>query len=638
MDYGYLRTAAATPKVKVGCCSYNKEEILKTVKEAYSKGTELLVLPELCITGYTCGDLFGQTALIENAKQTLLEIAKETEEINMVFAAGLPFEYSGKLYNCAAVLYKGKILGLVPKTYLPNYNEFYEMRWFAPAPKEDDSIWINEEQDHVPFGRNIFCDYNNRNFTFAVELCEDLWSPQPPSIDYALAGANIIINLSAGNEITGKAEYRRDLVKGQSGRLLCGYIYACAGDGESTTDVVFSGHDIIAENGTVLAESTLFENGIIYADIDLMSIASHRRKNTSFRTDSEYNGFYSSFCFEKRNNTDLIRFIDPHPFVPSDESRRDYRCKLIMDIQAAGLKKRIEHIGAENIVLGISGGLDSTLALLISARAFEQLGRDKKGIITVTMPCFGTTDRTHNNAVKMCEALGTTFKEVDIKGAVLKHFEDIGQDADKHDLTYENSQARERTQVLMDIAGKYNGFVVGTGDLSELALGWATYNGDHMSMYGVNGSIPKTLIKYLVKYAADTTESALLKEALYDVLDTPVSPELLPPDKDGNITQITEDKVGPYELHDFFLYNMMRLSYPAEKILFLAEKAFEGVYDKETILKWLKNFYWRFFSQQFKRSCLPDGPKVGSVSLSPRGDWRMPSDAVPKDWIDRLGN
>ena len=636
MDYGYIRTAAATPKVKVGCCSYNKEQILKTVNEAYANGAELLVLPELCITGYTCGDLFGQTALIDEARHTMCEIAAETADINMIFTVGLPFEESGKLYNCAAILYKGEILGLVPKTYLPNYNEFYEMRWFSPAPEEGDSIWIDDVQDYVPFGKNIFRDYNNKDFTFAVELCEDLWSPKPPSIDYAVGGANIILNLSAGNEITGKAEYRRDLVAGQSGRLICGYIYACAGDGESTTDVVFSGHDIIAENGTVLAESTLFKNGIVYADMDLMSIASHRRKNTSFRSKRDENCFESHFRFESRKNTDLRRFIDPHPFVPSDESKRDYRCKLIMDIQAAGLKKRIEHIGTEHVVLGISGGLDSTLALLITARAFEQLGRDKKGIITVTMPCFGTTSRTHDNAVKMCEALGTTFKEVDIKAAVMKHFEDIGQDENNHDLTYENSQARERTQVLMDIAGKYNGFVVGTGDLSELALGWATYNGDHMSMYGVNGSIPKTLIKYLVKYAADTTDKPLLKEALYDVLDTPVSPELLPPDKDGNITQITEDKVGPYELHDFFLYNMMRLSFPAEKILFLAEKAFDGVYDKETILKWLKNFYWRFFSQQFKRSCLPDGPKVGSVSLSPRGDWRMPSDAVPNDWIKGL--
>ncbi|MBQ6554334.1 MAG: NAD(+) synthase [Firmicutes bacterium] len=639
MDYGYIRTAAATPKVKVGCCSYNKEQILKTVNEAYANGAELLVLPELCITGYTCGDLFGQTALIDEARRTLAKIAAETKNINMVFVVGLPFEHNNKLYNCAAVVCGGKVRGIVPKTFLPNYNEFYEMRWFSPAPEEQGIVFMEPDNiiDYAVFGRDIvFYNSENENFTFSVELCEDLWAPEPPSIKHALAGANIILNLSAGNEITGKAEYRRDLVAGQSGRLICGYIYACAGDGESTTDVVFSGHDIIAENGTVLAESTLFKNGIVYADMDLMSIASHRRKNTSFRPNTPAKYHRVDFSVTSAKNTDLRRFIDPHPFVPSDESKRDYRCKLIMDIQAAGLKKRIEHIGTEHVVLGISGGLDSTLALLITARAFEQLGRDKKGIITVTMPCFGTTNRTHDNAVKMCEALGTTFKEVDIKAAVMKHFEDIEQDGNNHDLTYENSQARERTQVLMDIAGKYNGFVVGTGDLSELALGWATYNGDHMSMYGVNGSIPKTLIKYLVKYAADTTDKPLLKEALYDVLDTPVSPELLPPDKDGNITQITEDKVGPYELHDFFLYNMMRLSFPAEKILFLAEKAFEGVYDKETILKWLKNFYWRFFSQQFKRSCLPDGPKVGSVSLSPRGDWRMPSDAVPKDWLKGL--
>ncbi|MBR6401241.1 MAG: NAD(+) synthase [Firmicutes bacterium] len=633
MRYGYIRTAAATPKVQVGCCSYNKQQILKAVNEAYRNGAELLVLPELCITGYTCGDLFGQSALIDEAERTLAEIAKETADIEMIFAAGLPFVYKNKLYNCAAILHKGRILGLVPKTYLPNYNEFYEMRWFSPAPKDSGYVGIAGGERDIPFGTDIiFGDKNNKDFTFAAELCEDLWAPDPPSIRHALAGANIIINLSAGNEITGKAEYRRDLVSGQSGRLICGYIYACAGDGESTTDVVFSGHDIIAENGHILAESTLFENGIIYADTDVMSIAAHRRKNTSFRPDTRE---HTAVCFEHipADNTDLRRFVDPHPFVPSDEGRREYRCKTIMDIQAQGLKKRIEHVHAQHVVIGISGGLDSTLSLIVTARAFDLLNRDKKDIITVTMPCFGTSQRTHDNAVKMCEALGTTFMEINIQNAVLQHFGDIGHSKYVRDLTYENSQARERTQVLMDIAGRYNGFVVGTGDLSELALGWATYNGDHMSMYGVNASIPKTLIKYLVKYVADYTDKPLLKVALYDVLDTPVSPELLPPDKEGNITQITEDNVGPYELHDFFLYNMMRMSFPADKILFLAKQAFKDKYDDETLEKWLKNFYWRFFSQQFKRSCLPDGPKVGSVSLSPRGDWRMPSDAVPTDWL-----
>ncbi len=595
MYHGYIRTAAATPKVKVGCCSYNKEQILNNVRAAHANGTDILVLPELCITGYTCGDLFGQTALIETAKETLLEIAEETMDMNIIFTVGLPFEYKNKLYNCAAVLYKGKILGIVPKTFLPNYNEFYEMRWFTPAPKEGVRVTIGEND--VYFGTDIIFNAEGK-IKFAVELCEDLWAPAPPSVRHCLAGAEMILNLSAGNEITGKAEYRRELVSGQSGRLICGYIYACAGDGESTTDVVFSGHNIISENGIVLAESKLFENGIVYADTDIMNIRAHRRKNTSFRTDGD--GYAETyFAFSPNKNENLLRFVDPHPFVPSDESKREYRCKVIMDIQAQGLKKRIEHIGCNNVVIGISGGLDSTLALIITARAYDILGKDKKNIITVTMPCFGTTQRTHTNAVKMCEALGTTLVEVDIKNAVMTHFEDIGHNCEKHDLTYENSQARERTQVLMDIASRYNGFVVGTGDLSELALGWATYNGDHMSMYGVNNSIPKTLIKYLVKYVADYTPKPLLKEALYDVLDTPVSPELLPPDKDGNISQITEDNVGPYELHDFFLYNMMRLSFPAEKIFYLAKIAFKDVYDDETIKKWLKNFYWRFFGQQF---------------------------------------
>ena len=638
MKHGFFRTAAATPKVKVGCCSYNKTQILAAVNEAYENGAELLVLPELCITGYTCGDLFGQTALIDAARRTLCEIAAETENIEMLFTVGLPFEEGGKLYNCAAVLYKGKILGIVPKTFLPNYNEFYEMRWFSPAPKSKTGVtYLNEANDYVVFGtEQVFCPENNKDLVLAVELCEDLWAPNPPSIRHALAGATVIANLSAGNEITGKAEYRRSLVSGQSGRLICGYIYACAGDGESTTDVVFSGHNIIAENGRVLAESELFKNGIVYADMDLMSIVSHRRKNTSFRADYDDDYTYQNFDFTPRDNDDLRRFIDTQPFVPSDESMREYRCKTIMDIQAHGLKKRIEHINARHVVLGISGGLDSTLALLISARAFELLGRDKKDIYTITMPCFGTTNRTYENAIKLCQGIGTTFMEVNIKGSVLQHFKDIGHGKYIHDLTFENSQARERTQVLMDVAGRYDGFVVGTGDLSELALGWATYNGDHMSMYGVNASIPKTLIKYLVKYVADYSDSEILKEALYDILDTPVSPELLPPDKDGNIIQKTEETVGPYELHDFFLYNMMRMSFPADKILYLAKNAFKDKYDDETILKWLKNFYWRFFGQQFKRSCLPDGPKVGSVSLSPRGDWRMPSDAVAADWLKDL--
>jgi len=548
---------------------------------------------------------------------------------------GLPLEYNSKLYNCAVFIYKGSLLGIVPKTFLPNYNEFYEKRWFASAPEQ--TCYIDILGQRVPFGTKLlFRARDYEHIVIGCEICEDLWSPVPPSCYHALAGATIIVNPSAGNEITGKADYRRGLVQNQSARLIAGYIYACAGEGESTTDVVFSGHSLICENGIILSESKLFENDLVYGDIDVDSLVSERRKNTTFTVNSEGYTFID-FDFTP-NNGEVNRYVDPHPFVPSDSTRREERCKEIMDIQALGLKKRLVHIGTKNVVIGISGGLDSTLALIITSRAFELAGLDKKGIITVTMPCFGTTKRTHDNAVTLCNALGTTFKEVNIAPAVELHYRDIGHNQDIHDLTYENCQARERTQVLMDLAGKYNGFVVGTGDLSELALGWATYNGDHMSMYGVNCSIPKTLVKYLIKYTADYTENTVLKEVLEDILDTPVSPELLPPDENGNISQITEDVVGPYELHDFFLYNMMRRAFPPEKIFFLAKTAFKDKYNNDTILKWLKNFYGRFFSQQFKRSCIPDGPKVGSVSLSPRGDWRMPSDASSDEFIARINN
>lgn len=635
MDFGYIRCGAATIDTKVADCTHNTNEIISAINKAYENHIQVLTLQELTITGYTCGDLFSQEFLLDKSIQALSEILTKTAQIPMVIIIGLPIEYNGKLYNCGAVLYKGKILGIVPKSYLPNYNEFYEKRWFTPAFKGVKEINILGQA--VPFGTSIlFKAENKKDLVIAVELCEDLWTAIPPSSYHANAGATLICNLSAGNEIIGKADYRRSLVSGQSARLICGYIYTCAGDGESTTDVVFSGHNLICEYGNILKESQRFNNSIIFADIDLMRINSERRKNTSFSTDD--NGYTSIYFNIEQTHTNLERYIDPQPFVPSDEKKREQRCKEIMDIQALGLKKRLEHIGCKNVAIGISGGLDSTLALIITARAFEMAGLDKKGIITVTMPCFGTTDRTHNNAVKLCQALGTEFIEVNIKEAVNIHFKDIGHNPEIKDLTYENSQARERTQVLMDIASRYNGFVVGTGDLSELALGWATYNGDHMSMYGVNCSIPKTLIKYLVKYVADYSDNQLLKEALLDVLDTPVSPELLPPDENGEIAQKTEDLVGPYELHDFFLYNMMRLSFPPEKIYYLAKIAFKGIYDDEFILKWLKRFYWRFFSQQFKRSALPDGPKVGSVSLSPRGDWRMPSDAVAKDWVNRLEN
>lgn len=635
MKFGFFKTAAASCNIKVGDCSFNRNSILSAISEANSKGAELIVLPELCITGYTCGDLFNQGALISNALKTLAYIKEASMTMNMIIAVGLPIEHNCKLYNCAAIICKGSLLGIVPKTFLPNYNEFYEKRWFTPAPQETSHINILGQT--VPFGTKLlFKARDYEHIVIGCEICEDLWAPVAPSCAHALAGATVIANLSAGNEITGKASYRKSLVQAQSARLLSGYIYTCAGEGESTTDVVFSGHNLICENGITLSESKRFENGIIYADIDVNSLVSERRKNTTFETDA---AGYMVIDFDfVPNNAPVNRFVDPHPFVPAVNTEREERCKEIMNIQAYGLKKRLVHIGVKNVVIGISGGLDSTLALIITAKAFELAGLDKKGIITVTMPCFGTTERTHSNAVTMCKALGTTFMEVNIAPAVERHFEDIGQNPDLHDLTYENCQARERTQVLMDLAGKYNGFVIGTGDLSELALGWATYNGDHMSMYGVNCSIPKTLVKYLIKYTADYTDNDTLREVLLDVLDTPVSPELLPPDENGNIAQITEDVVGPYELHDFFLYNMMRKTFTPEKIYYLAKIAFKDKYDNKTILKWLRNFYYRFFSQQFKRSCVPDGPKVGSVSLSPRGDWRMPSDASVSDFIKRIEN
>lgn len=632
MKYGFIRCCSATPDIKVSDCIFNSKNIVCSIKRAFDNNAEIIVFPELVVTGYTCGDLFLQRTLLSDSLKALEYIKKETADCNIISVIGMPLEHRSNLYNCAVILFKGNVIAVIPKTFLPNYSEFYEMRWFSPALK--DTHYIDILGDKVPFGTNVIVRSKNiPQLKIAVEICEDLWSVNPPSGYHALAGATIIANPSAGNEITGKAEYRRQLVSSQSARAVCGYIYSCAGYGESTTDVTFSGHDIISENGTVLSESKRFENSMIYGDIDVLRLTSERQKNTSFRACDE--GYtYVDIDFNE-NVADIDRFIDPAPFVPKNKDERARRCEEILNIQAYGLKKRIDHIGAKSVVIGISGGLDSTQALIVTAKAFDLLNLDKKGIIAVTMPCFGTTDRTYNNAMGLVKALGATLIEVNIKDAVRQHFKDIGHDESIKDLTYENSQARERTMILMNMASKYKGFVVGTGDLSELALGWATYNGDHMSMYGVNCSVPKTLIKYLIRYYADTVEDKL-KDILEDILATPVSPELLPPDESGNIAQITEDVVGPYELHDFFLYNMMRLSFEPEKIFYIAKIAFKDKYDDATIYKWLRNFYWRFFSQQFKRSCLPDGPKVGSVSLSPRGDWRMPSDASVNIWLKRL--
>ena len=634
MNFGFLKVAAVTPEVFVSDCLKNSEEIIKYVFLAKEKGASAVVFPELSVTGYTCGDLFLQSSLIDGAKSALDFIRKKTEKLDIIICVGVPFDFEGKLFNCCAVIHKGKVIGIVPKTHLPNYNEFYEKRWFTEALVENRRVSLFGSE--VPFGTKIvFRNKKDEDFAFSVEICEDLWSVIPPSSYHAQAGADIIFNLSAGNEITGKDVYRKDLVKGQSARLLSGYVYVCAGDGESTTDVVFSGHNIIAENGRVLKESKRFENGIIFADIDLGYLKSERRKNTSFSVDlKDYENVLFSLDYD---SFETDRFIDKTPFVPSDIKERNKRCEEIITIQALGLKKRISHIGCKNVVVGISGGLDSTQALIVTYRAFEMLGLDSKNIITVTLPCFGTTDRTYNNAVQLCKALGTTLIEINIKDSVMKHFNDIGHNPDIKDLTYENSQARERTQILMDISSKYNGFVVGTGDLSELALGFATYNGDHMSMYGVNGSVPKTLIRYLIGYIADNDrfKNPDVSKILRDILDTPVSPELLPPDEDGTISQVTEDIVGPYELHDFFLYNFMRMGFTSEKIIYMAKIAFKDEYDEEIIEKWFNIFIKRFFTQQYKRSCLPDGPKVGSVSLSPRGDWRMPSDACVNMFMPR---
>lgn len=728
MKDGFIKVAAATPKIKVADPFYNANQVMAQMDEARKKGAKILVFPELVLTGYTCNDLFLHDTLIDAALKALQLIVEHSKSSDMISFVGLPFEHDGKLYNCAAIVQNGSIIAIVPKYNLPNYGEFYEKRYFASGDTVEKDTYIDlhgirfydeddddedydeddddfdeddEDSESVTFGK-VILDLTGsvKGLKVACEICEDLWVPNPPSTAYALSGATLIVNLSASNDIVGKDSYRKELVKSTSGRLVAGYVYASAGDGESTQDLVFGGHNIIAENGTILAEQKLFENGITYADIDVSRLCHERRRMNTFEVNKNlYEDIEEEYpeAFEKEV-TRLERNFPQKPFVPANPMERTRRCEQILSIQANGLKKRLEHTGCKTAVIGVSGGLDSTLALLVAVRAFDSLGLDKKGIIAVTMPCFGTTDRTYQNACNLAKSLGTTLKEVDIKKAVTQHFKDIGQSMKTHDVTYENGQARERTQVLMDIANKMNGMVIGTGDLSELALGWATYNGDHMSMYGVNCGVPKTLVRHLVRYYADecceieapkkgtrkagkTVEaegdtvwigfipnplkdtgaksSAEVRNILLDVLDTPVSPELLPP-TDGVISQETESIVGPYELHDFFLYYLLRCGFSKEKIRRIAYKtfcddvkgsgakkgqsrktkdlnpydpAYISVYDHKTIDKWLDIFCKRFFSQQFKRSCLPDGPKVGSVAVSPRGDLRMPSDASSILWM-----
>ncbi|MBE5845465.1 MAG: NAD(+) synthase [Butyrivibrio sp.] len=695
MKDGFIKVAAATPKIKVADPFYNAERVIEQIDEATKKGAKIIVFPELVLTGYTCNDLFLQDRLLDATMQALQKLVEHSKDSDVISFVGLPVEHNGKLYNCAAAIQSGQIIAMIPKCYMPNYGEFYEQRYFASGldfktpttiklpgmhffydedfeDDDDDAEELFEDDNYefVEFGKVIIdLSPSIKGLKVACEICEDLWVPNPPSTGYAMNGATLIVNLSASNDIVGKDSYRRELVKSTSGRLVAGYVYASAGEGESTQDIVFGGHNIIAENGTILAEQTLFENGITYADIDIQRICHERRKMNTFTVEGSEPDAYSYEDAEiKVTDTKLSRTFPARPFVPSNPLEREKRCEQILSIQAMGLKKRLEHTGCKTAVIGVSGGLDSTLALLVTVRAFDYLKLDRKGIIAVTMPCFGTTDRTYQNACNLAKSLGATLKEVDIKASVTQHFKDIGQDINTHDVTYENGQARERTQVLMDIANKMNGMVIGTGDLSELALGWATYNGDHMSMYGVNVGVPKTLVRHLVKYYADeccddkTAKKGdkKVREILLDVLDTPVSPELLPP-TDGQISQETESIVGPYELHDFFLYYMLRWGFSKEKIrriayLTFADKKAAGeasakaagktgakassadaedvsYYDKKTIDKWLDTFCRRFFSQQFKRSCLPDGPKVGSVAVSPRGDLRMPSDASAALWM-----
>lgn len=633
MKQGFVKVAAITPKIKVADPQYNAEQIKQRLAEAYEQGAKIIVFPELCLTGYTCGDLFLQENLLEESLRQLVNLADYTEGHDSLVFVGLPFEKDGKLYNVAAVLQDGMVLGLVPKMNLPMHAEFYEGRHFASGEDAISTVYIDGEE--VPFGSGLLFETDAiKGLSVACEICEDLWVPNPPSTTHALMGATLIVNLSASNETVGKDSYRELLVKSASARLVAGYVYAGAGEGESTQDVVFGGHNIIAENGTVLSQAKRFSCESIYADIDIHRLRMERRRMNTFTPVADKD--YLVVPFEMQcEETKLCRTFDNMPFVPAAQAEREKRCEEILAIQSFGLKKRYEHTQAKTAIIGVSGGLDSTLALLVTVKAFDMLDIPRKNILAITMPCFGTTDRTYDNACRLAKTLGATLSEINIKEAVAVHFKDIGQEMDNHDVTYENSQARERTQILMDIANKESGLVIGTGDMSELALGFATYNGDHMSMYGVNAGVPKTLVRHLVRYYADTCEDKELEEVLLDVLDTPVSPELLPP-VDGVISQKTEELVGPYELHDFFLYYMLRCGFPPAKVYRVACIAFEEQYTDEVILKWMKMFYRRFFSQQFKRSCLPDGPKVGSVGVSPRGDLRMPSDASASLWMKEI--
>ena len=650
MNYGYVKVASAIPSLKVADCSYNIQQIESLIIQAEGKGVEIITFPELCISGYTCQDLFGQQLLLEKCEESLYKLLDFTRSLQIISIVGMPVMVGSQLMNCAIVVQGGKILGVVPKTYLPNYKEFYEQRWFAPSAATNDTL-VHLCAQMVPFGRNLL--FHTQKTCFGIEICEDLWAPVPPSSELALKGAEIIFNLSASNELIGKNQYLLSLISQQSARCIVGYVYSSCGFGESTQDVVFAGNALIYENGALIARSKRFclEEQMVISEIDTERLLNERRHNTTFsenirqtdkndRTDIQCQTVNPAYDFE------LTRWVNPHPFVPSGAALNE-RCEEIFSIQTSALAKRIVHTNARSIVLGISGGLDSTLALLVCVKTMDLLRRPRKEVIGITMPGFGTTDRTYTNAISLMQSLDITIKEISIKDACIQHFKDIGHDPDNHDVTYENSQARERTQILMDVANQCNGFVVGTGDLSELALGWCTYNADHMSNYGVNCSIPKTLVKHLVKWVALTSMDEASKTTLLDIIETPISSELIPADENGNITQKTEDLVGPYELHDFFLYHFLRLGFRPAKILYLAEQAFirqtynestelgmeVGTYTEETIQKWLRTFCRRFFTQQFKRSCLPDGPKVGSVSLSPRGDWRMPTDASSADWL-----